>query len=65
MPDRIERGSLVDGQRDLGAVDFHRRQGRRVTEGAVGPAVVVEAEEGLQVREGVDLGAVALQVSGA
>jgi hypothetical protein len=28
---------LVDGKRDLDAVDFHRGQGRRVAEGAVGP----------------------------
>jgi hypothetical protein len=53
---------LVDGKRDLDAVDLHRRQGCRVAEGAVGPAFVVEAEEGFQVRVGVDLGAVALQV---
>jgi len=39
---------LIDGKRDLDAVDFHRRQGRRVAEGAVGPVIVArpgQAEE--------------------
>jgi hypothetical protein len=30
---------LVDGKRDLDAVVFHRGQGRRVAEGAVGPVL--------------------------
>src|SRR5208283_3942092 len=62
-PGWSERGSLVDGKSDWLAVDLHRRHGVGVSEGAVGPAVVVEAEEGLQVRVGVYLGAVALQVN--
>ena len=41
---------------------MHRGHGIGVAEGAVGPPVIVEAEEGLEVGVGLDLGLIALEV---
>jgi hypothetical protein len=53
---------LVDGKGDWDAVDLHRCHGVCVAKRAVGPVVIVEAEEGFQVCVSVDQRAVALQV---
>ena len=56
--------SSAEGERPVAVVDFDGREVAAVpvVVGAVGPALVVEAEEGGEVGLGLDLRAVALEV---
>ncbi len=61
--DGLIGASLVDGKRDRLSIDFQRCLRNSHAEGAVRMLLVIESEEGFEIGIGVDLRALALQVT--